>query len=149
MSVSYTLRMPDDLRRLIAQAAKSGGVSDAQLVVDACWKYLDKTGSGVESQTYQNAGVGNGLGQPANNRESSALTSPTKPDMQALRDICAGNIGPKTEDAYIDDLIREDVESHQLLTKLCIVCEEPMREVKGKWACSDPSCAMYGREVKK
>ena len=28
----------------------------------------------------------------------------------------------------------------------CIVCESPMREVKGKWACVDVGCAMYGRE---
>lgn len=48
MSVSYTLRMPDDLKRLCDSAAKSGGVSTAQLIVDACWKYLERDSSGVE-----------------------------------------------------------------------------------------------------
>lgn len=31
-----------DLKRLLESAAESGGVSMAQLVIDACWKYIEK-----------------------------------------------------------------------------------------------------------
>lgn len=41
-TLSYTMRMPSDLKRLLDSAAKAGGVSLASLVVEACWKYLDK-----------------------------------------------------------------------------------------------------------
>lgn len=50
MSVSYTLRLPDDLKRQIDFAAKSGGVSPAQLVIVACWKYLER-GRGASGNT--------------------------------------------------------------------------------------------------
>lgn len=58
MSVSYTLRLPDDLKRLIDSAAKSGGVSTAQLVVDACWKYLERDSSVVEQRPHKTLDVG-------------------------------------------------------------------------------------------
>ena len=32
--------------------------------------------------------------------------------------------------------------------EVCSVCEGSMREVKGKWACTDESCAKYGVEQK-
>ena len=78
-SVSYTLRVPVDLRRLIEQSAKSGGVSTASLVVAALWLYLDRKPEPVASTPV--ALVGEVL--------------PTiKPDLAALRAICAGNIAP-------------------------------------------------------
>lgn len=40
-SVSYTMRMPSDLKRLMEQRAKSEDVSTASLVVRACWQLLD------------------------------------------------------------------------------------------------------------
>lgn len=30
----------------------------------------------------------------------------------------------------------------------CTECDEPLREAKGKWACVDQGCALYGREQK-
>jgi len=39
--VLYALRIPIDLKRLLDSAARSGGVSTSQLVIDACWKYLN------------------------------------------------------------------------------------------------------------
>ena len=77
-SVSYTLRVPVDLRRLIEQAAKSGGVSTASLVVAALWLYLDRK---PEPVAVVSAPVGEVL-------------PPVKPDLAALRAICAGNIAP-------------------------------------------------------
>ncbi len=41
MSVSYTLRLPDDLKRLLDSEAQRSGKSTAQLVVDACWASVD------------------------------------------------------------------------------------------------------------
>ena len=76
-SVSYTLRVPVDLRRLIEQAAKSGGVSTASLVVAALWSYLDRKPEPVA--------VPEPVGE---------ILPPVKPDLAALRAICAGNIAP-------------------------------------------------------
>ena len=70
-SVSYTLRVPVDLRRLIEQAAKSGGVSTASLVVAALWSYLDRK---PEPVAVVSAPVGEVL-------------PPVKADMAALRAI--------------------------------------------------------------
>ena len=78
-SVSYTLRVPVDLRRLIEQSAKSGGVSTASLVVAALWLYLDRK---PEPVALVSAPVG------------EVLPPPVKPDLAALRAICAGNIAP-------------------------------------------------------
>lgn len=83
-SVSYTLRVPVDLRRLIEQAAKSGGVSTASLVVAALWLYLDRKPEPVavvSAPVVVSALVGEVL-------------PPVKPDLAALRAICAGNIAP-------------------------------------------------------
>ena len=38
----YAVRMPVDLKRMLDQAALSGGVTTSKLVIDACWKYLDR-----------------------------------------------------------------------------------------------------------
>lgn len=76
MSVSYTLRMPDDLKRLCDSAAKSGGVSTAQLIVDACWKYLEREGDSTPPNGIRDKPI--------------ATLADTKPDMDALRAICAG-----------------------------------------------------------
>lgn len=40
--VLYALRVPIDLKRLLDSAAASGGVTTSQLVIDACWKYLER-----------------------------------------------------------------------------------------------------------
>lgn len=40
--VLYAVRMPVDLKRMIDQAAESGGVTTSQLVIAACWKYLER-----------------------------------------------------------------------------------------------------------
>lgn len=50
MSVSYTMRYPEDLKRLIDSAAKSGGVSLPQLIVAACWKYLERTDGSIQTK---------------------------------------------------------------------------------------------------
>jgi hypothetical protein len=76
-SVSYTLRVPVDLRRLIEQAAKSDGVSTASLVVAALWSYLDRKPAPVA--------VPEPVGE---------VLPPVNLDMAALRAIAAGNIAP-------------------------------------------------------
>jgi len=53
---------------------------------------FNNTGSGEESQTQQTAAVGVRLPEPSDNRQRSALASPTKPDMQSLREICTGKV---------------------------------------------------------
>ena len=83
-----------------------------------------------------------------------------KPDMAALREICAGKVQDRVSDGC-SPLRSEGGESpgnggsqNSMLGKdghpvrLCVECESPLREVKGKWACADASCAMYGKEQK-
>ena len=41
MSMSYTLRMPDDLMRQLRQSSNDTGESLAQTVIIACWNYLE------------------------------------------------------------------------------------------------------------
>jgi hypothetical protein len=64
--------------------------------------------------------------------------------LAALREICAGKIHPD------DTLAKMGAAGHGsgLADPVCIVCESLMREVKGKWACADVSCAKYGVEQK-
>lgn len=69
--------------------------------------------------------------------------SRSKPSMDDLRSICAGNI-PKVE---IEPEPVEDV------TPECCECGHKMtgKSIKGRgivWACTDPGCPMYGREQK-
>lgn len=75
MSVSYTLRMPDDLKRLVEMEAKNRGVTIASFVVNACWKDLDRSVAGAP---------------PPAAAPVADLIPPTKPDIAALRAICAG-----------------------------------------------------------
>jgi hypothetical protein len=69
-----------------------------------------------------------------------------------LRDICAERGLPSPPDGAIAVELRGGEYAEILLERIevrcCCVCESPMREQKGKWACSDPSCAMYGKEQK-
>jgi hypothetical protein len=48
--VLYAVRLPVDLKRLIDQAARSGGVTTSQLVIAACWKYLDRSPKPLEAK---------------------------------------------------------------------------------------------------
>ena len=132
------MRVPDVLLARIDTAASG---ERTKWILEACRMRLDKTGSGEEPQTHQTTGVGTGLGQLPDNRESSALTSPTTPNMAALREICAGNLEPHIEDSTGFRGVDHPI-------KPCVVCDSPMREVKGKWACVDQSCGMYGKEQK-
>jgi hypothetical protein len=72
-SLSYTLRMPSDLRRLLEVEAKRTGESVAALVVRGCWMVLE----------------------PVTNVTPQADTVTTvTPSIDALRAICAGAVQP-------------------------------------------------------
>jgi hypothetical protein len=78
--------------------------------------------------------------------------------MAALREICAGKMIVNEDGSGwtgIETTVKRDgTNFHQSYiagrptTPTCIDCDLPMREVKGKWACADVSCAMYGKEQK-
>lgn len=85
--VLYAVRMPSDLKRLLDVEAKRSGVKTSQLVVDACWKYLDIDGGHETEFHHRMAGDNStrvGLG-------SQPEPAP-KPDIAALRAIAAGNL---------------------------------------------------------
>lgn len=167
MSVSYTLRLPDDLRRLIAQAAKSGGVSDAQLVIDACWKYLEgSNGSNAggrraseEVEPAHSGGAGSyeqapecAAGKAGGDRPGGEGVgrgdSGAGIDKAALRAICAGEITKSVLDAPMPTSMQAAARELLSQAKLCVACDSHLREVKGKPACGDQSCGMYGVEQK-
>lgn len=86
--MSYTLRLPVDLKRLIDAAAVSGGVSTASLVTAACWKYLERGNPMSDTPTVETfSSVRSASGWPA---------EPSKPSMDALRAICDGNGDPNS-----------------------------------------------------
>ena len=97
-------------------------------------------GSGVIARTSGQSGV-----------VGSNPTAPIKPDMQALQEICAGKI---TKEGWGFELpagatiTSSEVSICDIVMPICIVCDSPMREVKGKWACQDVSCGKYGVEQK-
>lgn len=78
MSVSYTLRLPDNLKRLLDIAAQSGGLSTAQLVVNACWSYLE-----LKPDTAAT------VSKPVSPAPAPARQAVS---MDALRAICAGSV---------------------------------------------------------
>src|SRR5271170_5133346 len=67
--VSYTLRIPQDLKRLLESRADADEVSLTSLVVSACWRYLDE-------------------GEPKGRLTAYEGSVSTKPDIAALRAIC-------------------------------------------------------------
>lgn len=67
-----------------------------------------------------------------------------KPDMKSLQDICDGKGLGAIKYHSKEDFLEEAIAS--VPVKLCVVCDAPMRDLKGKWACSDVSCAKYGLE---
>ena len=75
----------------------------------------------------------------------STPASPAKTTMKKLRTIAAG-VGH----AMMNPPSRDPVEDFHAAPPepqpLCVSCLGLMREVKGKWACSDVSCGLYGRE---
>ena len=143
ITVMCAARLPEILVKRIDAAAESGGVSRAQFITEACRMRLDMAGDNSTRV---------GLG-------SQPEPAP-KPNMAALREICAGKVQDRVSDGC-SPLRSEGGESpgnggsqNSMLGKdghpvrLCVECESPLREVKGKWACADASCAMYGKEQK-
>ena len=75
--VSYTIRIPRDLKRLLESAAASGGVTLTSLVVRACWQYLEPSDKGSV---------------PSRLAGARAVGEDQPPDMAALRAIAAGKM---------------------------------------------------------
>ena len=97
--VLYAVRMPSDLKRLIDSAAKSGGGTTSQLVIAACWKYLDGGSSKhPESEPVMGRNTQKDTGFGARDASAASVTavgdSQPRPDMAALRSICTGEIIP-------------------------------------------------------
>lgn len=134
MSVSYTLRLPDDLKRLIDSAAKSGGVSTAQLVVDACWKYLERGSSVVEQRPHKALEVG---------------SNPIPATIPAVKGNDAMVAFLSKLPVAIPDPPPDPVDDEPKPS--CSECDGRMagKLIKGRgmvYACTDVGCPMYGLE---
>ena len=72
---------------------------------------------------------------------SHTLATPSEVNLSSLRDVCAGNLHQSESDPVEDR------------TPQCCECGHQLtgKAIKGRgivWACSDPGCAMYGREAR-
>ena len=133
ITVMCAARLPEMLVKRVDAAAASGGVSRAQFIAEACRMRLDGAAGSRPIARHMSE-------PPQDLNESGQVSGSGKPDMASLRAICAGDLIGKP-------LTMEDVEAMRPDLP-CSVCELPMREVKGKWACSDVSCSKYGVEQK-
>lgn len=89
-TVSYTLRIPSNLKTFLESESKKNGKSTAALVIEACWSYLEEdrsAGSPVPPSKTEPA-----MAVPVSDHQNRG--SSPKVDMQALRDICAGKVAP-------------------------------------------------------
>jgi hypothetical protein len=130
-AIQVNMRVPEVLLARIDAAADEGKRSE--WILEACRRRLD--GIPISSNgRFPHGEIGEGA---------------PKPDMAVLREICDGKgLDGGGERYQSDSALPGEFTEPPSNAKLCIVCESPMRSVKGKWACADPSCAKYGIEQK-
>ena len=80
-TLSYTLRIPVDLKRLLESAAESGGVSMAAVVIEACWMHLDVRGGSIRAAMAR-----------CDREEGLGPRQPSSSSMSELRELVAGKI---------------------------------------------------------
>jgi hypothetical protein len=110
----------------------------------------NKNGGSGERQTQSTSGG------RAIDVQVSSPASPVKSDLEALRAICEGKPMDDADRHHAETCGCEalggvcDKVSHDQTdySPRCVVCDSPMRDVKGKWACQDVSCGKYGVEQK-
>lgn len=135
MRVSYTLRIPDDLKRLMEARAKTHDQSLASFVVGACWAQLERGNPMPDTPTVETfSSVRSASGWPA---------EPSKPSMDALRAICTGEVAPTPAKRTLT----------QDSVPVCRECDNRMiakmyKDIAVAYACGDASCPMYGLERK-
>jgi hypothetical protein len=101
-------------------------------------------------------GVAVGVGKPKVNQTpdfnklAEDVGAAMKADrMAALRDICAGNIPPAT--IIVDSRVLTEVVGGYIdlgTMPVCVACDGPLEESRGKLACPDESCGKYGQVQK-
>ena len=141
ITVMCAARLPEILVKRIDSAAASGGVSRAQFIAEACRMRLDGCDIGVKSfeplssLPHSDAGEMAGLSR-------SEYPGKLKPDMAALREICAGKV-----QQHVNQVMQPVEADEGAWTNLELPpCSECAGE--GKWACADVSCGKFGVEQK-
>ena len=153
-AIQVNMRVPEVL---LARINAAGGGDRTKWILEACRMRLDAGGRARASDVKtENAGgdhikVTHHAGQQTPDPSS-------KPNMASLREICEGKMPLDADPGQCFScgaILPLDTDS--ICCKRCdagepppscIVCENPMREVKGKWACADVSCGKYGVEQK-
>lgn len=136
-SLSYTLRIPNDLRRLLDSSAKSGGVSMASLMIEACWKHLERDSSVVERR--------------AHNPEVVGSTPATKPDLppQMYEGVTMNPAMAKfMQTVPIPAAVVETEVPAEVRRCINPTCDSSLRLARGKWSCTDQFCGLFGVEQK-
>jgi hypothetical protein len=99
-TVSYTMRVPVDLKRQLEFAAKSVGVSVASLIVDACWRHLDR--NTIDGSASKALAVLDTRSEPGPLSPLAVVVPPVTYNMDALRAIAAGKIGKGVVESTIN-----------------------------------------------
>ncbi len=139
------MRVPEVLLARINAAA---GDERTKWILEACRMRLDGV-AGIDKSAVskgttgsQTLDTGTNVKSPAEAKEPQ---TPPKPDMQALRDICAGKgIADVAYLSELDGSLAKAMAAEP--ARICRECEKPMKTAEGRWACVDMSCAMYGLE---
>jgi hypothetical protein len=139
--VLYAVRIPVDLKRLIDNAASSGGVNTSQLVIDALWKYLDKSGKQEVS------------------REVTRVPSQSDTQTPKTAQVPVSSPPVKMNNAMAEFMAKASIvipyqipeAANDEPNQSCSECDGRMtgKLIKGRgmvYACTDVSCPMYGLE---
>jgi hypothetical protein len=135
ITVMCATRLPELLVTRIDAAAKSGGVSRAQFIAEACRKYLDRDSSAVEQR---GAIV---------TKAAGSIPAPIPP---AKMNNAMAEFLSKLPNSVVTPEPDPIQDSPQ---RSCTECDRTMASkfVKGRgmvYACSDIGCPMYGLERK-
>ena len=141
-TIVVTLRLPSDLVEWVDSVGKRGAVVAEALESMRSPKRVALTDSNMD---LIRAAVREAVEQlehvPVPQAVERTIPSDgTKPTMDALRSICAGNVPRQVDPEPVEDCTPECCEcGHKLTGKV-------VKGVVVAWACPDLGCAMYGIE---
>lgn len=152
MSVSYTLRLPDNLKVLLDIAAAKHGQSLASYIVGACWAQLEGHG-GDGTVVVDGRDRADDLFVPANPTSASDVVA-AKEASRIARHLPKQDVALSLRRMVAPELTAAGLEAAGVEpAPVCMACEGPTVEGQGKsagmWACQDVSCPRYGIEVKR
>jgi hypothetical protein len=160
----YAVRMPVDLKRLLESKAATCGRTVSELVIAACWASLDGPAPALEPDPLHRhyperfsapypldlSGVVATKRKEIEDAPSAMeqAKQPIKMNDAMARFLEKVPVNTRTVSSGVMMNFGQGDYTDTMQTKVCVSCDSPLREVKGKLACVDRSCGMYGVEQK-